>query len=284
MEIKKSYAVLGSPLFIISVVLLLVNDHYLKPACPGFVTGKLSDVAGLFAFATFLSALFERRRLAVHIITAIGFILWKLPAADLLIDAANTLLPFTIGRSVDYGDLWALLVLPASYAYASHILAKEVRFEESRMRFIRHAMALVAGIAFCASVTVPIPTIKQYYYIATPRQMGLYIDTILTRHPELRAPDIGYDLSYLPPTPRFFCRLVDSAGPEIFVVTYSDVYTASPHHQGLLFLVINHVHAEGTPYEGRREVSASERTRLSAKFEKGFISKLDLYIPQHPYP
>ncbi|MFG2044862.1 hypothetical protein [Dactylosporangium sp. NPDC048998] len=35
------------PVTVGAVVLLLVNDHLLKAACPGPVTGKLSDVAGL---------------------------------------------------------------------------------------------------------------------------------------------------------------------------------------------------------------------------------------------
>lgn len=32
------------------MVILLVNDHLLKGMCPGVVTGKLSDFAGLFFF------------------------------------------------------------------------------------------------------------------------------------------------------------------------------------------------------------------------------------------
>jgi hypothetical protein len=35
------------PVSIGAVALLLVNDHVLKPRWPGFVSGKLSDVAGL---------------------------------------------------------------------------------------------------------------------------------------------------------------------------------------------------------------------------------------------
>ena len=38
---------LASPAAIASLLLLLVNDHVLKQAWPGVVTGKLSDFAGL---------------------------------------------------------------------------------------------------------------------------------------------------------------------------------------------------------------------------------------------
>jgi len=40
-----------------AIVLLVVNDHVLKARGPGFVTGKLSDVAGLVFFPLFLDAL-----------------------------------------------------------------------------------------------------------------------------------------------------------------------------------------------------------------------------------
>ena len=48
------YALLSLP-FLGSLALLIVNDHYLKAAYPSALTGKLSDVAGLFAFVYFLS-------------------------------------------------------------------------------------------------------------------------------------------------------------------------------------------------------------------------------------
>lgn len=45
------------PVPLAAVVLLGVNDHYLKYQYPGFITGKLSDFLGLFYFPLFLSAL-----------------------------------------------------------------------------------------------------------------------------------------------------------------------------------------------------------------------------------
>lgn len=45
------------PIPLLAVVLLGLNDHYLKYQYPGLVTGKLSDFLGLFYFPLFLSAL-----------------------------------------------------------------------------------------------------------------------------------------------------------------------------------------------------------------------------------
>jgi hypothetical protein len=48
-----------SPVALAGVALLLLNDHVLKHAYPGWVTGKLSDVAGLVFFPLFLVAIWE---------------------------------------------------------------------------------------------------------------------------------------------------------------------------------------------------------------------------------
>lgn len=50
------------PLPLIAVVVTAVNDHYLKYAHPSFLTGKISDFAGIFFFPIFLCALFNLAR------------------------------------------------------------------------------------------------------------------------------------------------------------------------------------------------------------------------------
>ncbi len=47
------------PLAIGALVILIVNDHILKTAIPGAVTGKLSDVAGLAVFPLLLATIIE---------------------------------------------------------------------------------------------------------------------------------------------------------------------------------------------------------------------------------
>jgi hypothetical protein len=79
------------PLAVVAVLVLFVNDHWLKQIHPGFVTGKLSDVAGMVFFPlllhTFVWAavparrrtvrLFEQTLLAACLATAIVFALTK---------------------------------------------------------------------------------------------------------------------------------------------------------------------------------------------------------------
>lgn len=47
------------PVALAAIALLLINDHLLKRAVPGVVTGKLSDFAGLVFFPLFLASLCE---------------------------------------------------------------------------------------------------------------------------------------------------------------------------------------------------------------------------------
>lgn len=45
-----AYRTATHPVFLASLGMLVLNDHFLKAAYPGLVTGKVSDVAGLIVF------------------------------------------------------------------------------------------------------------------------------------------------------------------------------------------------------------------------------------------
>ena len=47
---------------VLAVLLTALNDHYLKYAYPSFLTGKISDFAGVFFFPIFLCALWNISR------------------------------------------------------------------------------------------------------------------------------------------------------------------------------------------------------------------------------
>ncbi|HXK18492.1 MAG TPA: hypothetical protein VNG33_11850 [Polyangiaceae bacterium] len=62
---KRNPAAGGSlvhPAFIAALCVLVLNDHVLKHACPGVITGKLSDFAGVLLLPLFLHALIELGR------------------------------------------------------------------------------------------------------------------------------------------------------------------------------------------------------------------------------
>lgn len=131
------------PIPLVALIVLALNDHVLKTAWPGVVTGKLSDIAGLAFFPLLLQALWEqglvvasrpwgpsRRALVVATLaTMFVFALAKTwaPANELVRDAAGGLSwPFRAawacwhgvalpraGRPVLVRDPTDLLTLPA---------------------------------------------------------------------------------------------------------------------------------------------------------------------------
>ena len=142
-----------SPLFLLGLFLLLLNDFFLKDYFHNFLTGKLSDFAGLFIFPIFFCAFFPHRRLIIYALTATIFIFWKSPFSQSLIDLWNENLFFQIDRTIDLTDLSALSVLPFSYLY---FFARQ--FKYMPLNSIKQAAAIfvvfVSVFAFTATGSV----------------------------------------------------------------------------------------------------------------------------------
>jgi hypothetical protein len=102
---------LNSPGFLFSLGLLLLNDFVLKQKCPGMLTGKLSDFAGLFAFGYFWCSLLPERKRQVLASIAIFFVWWKAAWSQPALDFWNTWGWPAVGRTVDPADNVALLIL-----------------------------------------------------------------------------------------------------------------------------------------------------------------------------
>jgi hypothetical protein len=98
--------------------MLLLNDLVLKAAFANWLTGKLSDVAGLFVVVVLGATLHSRRAGAIALATAAAFVVWKSPASQPAIDLWNQATGFTIARVVDASDLVALAVVPLARRYA----------------------------------------------------------------------------------------------------------------------------------------------------------------------
>ena len=101
--------VLSDPRFVAAVAVLAVNDHLVKGQGPGWLTGKLSDAAGVFVVAVLVGVVLRPRVAAL--LTAVGFAAIKLSAV-----AAGLAAPLLGGVTrQDPTDLVALvLVVPAN--------------------------------------------------------------------------------------------------------------------------------------------------------------------------
>ncbi len=139
---------LGNPYFIISVLLLVLNDWYLKQTFSNAFTGKLSDFAGLFAFPFLLSALSPRRTVEMYIGTLLLFMVWKSPFVQPLIDAVNHIgLP--VHRTVDYSDYMAMVILPFSY----YVFRRPVTYVLKPI--LLNFIAIFSALAFMATAMPP---------------------------------------------------------------------------------------------------------------------------------
>ena len=129
-----------SPWALVSVAIILINDHVLKDAFGNTLTGKLSDIAGVFLFPLLLLSILEvlrrslvgRAAIAWSIsVTGIGFAAVKMvaPVGDayewvigFLRWAAGgfrgDILPILVFR--DPSDLLVLPILFASYLVITH--------------------------------------------------------------------------------------------------------------------------------------------------------------------
>ena len=103
-------------LFLASIFLLLINDFYLKYEYHNYLTGKLSDFAGLFAFPYFFSCFFPKKIKPIYILSGLLFVIWKSDYSQPIFDFAHSY-GIGIDRTVDYSDLISLLILPISYLY-----------------------------------------------------------------------------------------------------------------------------------------------------------------------
>lgn len=104
-------------IFILSLIILFLNDHFLKLHFHNWFTGKLSDVVGIILLPFLLTFLFPKLRQNSIYFTALFFTFWKSPYSEKLIEIYNVISPISIHRVVDYSDLFALIFLIIPYFF-----------------------------------------------------------------------------------------------------------------------------------------------------------------------
>jgi len=158
---RKQHAITSGG-FITALFVLLLNDFYFKPYFHNAITGKLSDFAGLFIFPFFFSSFALRFKTSIYVFTGLSFIFWKSSHSQSLIDWWNQHGLLTIGRTIDYTDLSALLILPISYFYSGKNLF-------SSNRAVVYTLIIVSVFAFTATSQrrAEYEYFKEYEFIGT---------------------------------------------------------------------------------------------------------------------
>lgn len=134
---------LGRPWFFVALVVLALNDHVMKHAWPNWITGKLSDVAGVVVVATVLSVLAGATR--GTLVAGLSFVLLKTVPG--VAEAAAPLLGGVTLR--DPSDLLALGVLPPLWLGLSRTRTDQA----SRDRRAWQAIGLVAALLFTTATS-----------------------------------------------------------------------------------------------------------------------------------
>lgn len=150
-----------APTWWLALGALVLNDHVLKYAgvLPGWLTGKLSDVAGLIV-APVLAARLTRahtpsRRALAFAVVAIPFVAVKLSstAAAAMVTAVGWL-GFHWRLWCDATDLFALAALPLAWQVASACEAEHPRRPPAR-RATAHAPVILGALACLATSQYP---------------------------------------------------------------------------------------------------------------------------------
>ena len=172
-----------SPLFLLGLFLLVLNDFVLKEAFGNLLTGKLSDFAGMFIFPLFWLALFPKRKKLIFILSGLFFIWWKSPLSQGVIEAWNGLGIFQMGRVVDYSDLLSLLMLPLAWWYAAFVEKGKA------VVFVKLNPAIPLALACFAFVAT---SYEQKFNVEPPQitTFNYSLDSLKTRL--YRFPDIQY--------------------------------------------------------------------------------------------
>lgn len=131
--------------FLMSLSVLIANDVYLKYEFPGLVTGKLSDIAGVYLVSYLGFGIFPRAKFTTVLLIISLFSVWKSPLSQPLIDGINLIVPVRIGRVVDYSDLIAFLVIPVALRSAGK-MARPTPIRPLE-RFAAISIALISLVA-----------------------------------------------------------------------------------------------------------------------------------------
>lgn len=149
--------------FLLAVGILLLNDFVLKETFHNTITGKLSDVAGLFAFPYFISLVFPKKVKLNYIVSVLLFIIWKSEWIEPLLQWFQSI-GIGINRTVDYTDLYTLAIVPLSYWYWFNPTKTIILLP----KIAKPVIACICSFAFIAT-SLP----KEYGFVHLPSQLEI---------------------------------------------------------------------------------------------------------------
>jgi hypothetical protein len=261
--------------FLAGLFMLLLNDFVLKAQFANWLTGKLSDFAGLFIFPIFIAVLFRKHKMLAYFATAAIFMFWKSNYSSSLIHFWNSLDIFQIHRIVDYSDCIALGALPISYFYFKHLTETNSKgnvFNAVKSRII---FSFIVGL------------ISVFAFIATSRRWVVEYDSQSYKHLKLFSENEALLYKILEFEKQFgskyFVEELQKKIDESNLEPTQILYVTSPFERcPYIYSKIKVDSEAGSTFVRVLNISAScrikdeERDDLFEAFEKNFISKLGI--------
>ncbi|WP_204345033.1 hypothetical protein [Psychroserpens algicola] len=102
-------------IFIGCLIVLVLNDHILKWEYSNWLTGKLSDFAGMLILPIIITYCNPKHLKFNLVLSAVLFMFWKSSLSTNAIALYNTYAFIKTSRVVDYTDYIALIMLPIAY-------------------------------------------------------------------------------------------------------------------------------------------------------------------------
>ena len=149
---KRNKFLLLNYVFIVSIILLFINDHFLKLHFHNWFTGKFSDFLGMIIFPLFLAYIFPRLRTFSVFVSFVLFIFWKSPFSEGFIDFYNQISPIAVARMVDYTDFIAFVFLVIPFL----LIKYDALLQPFKIRKISPALVLAPSV-FVMMATSPPP-------------------------------------------------------------------------------------------------------------------------------
>lgn len=142
--------------FVLGIIILFINDHFLKFQYSNWITGKLSDFTGVFILHLLFAFILPKKKYLSLSLTIVFFIFWKSPLSEIFIKIYNFVSPIRTERVVDYTDFIAFLILPFSYYLIQNIKDYEV----FKIKNIHSAFLIVPTMVILLSEA---PPLSHYY-------------------------------------------------------------------------------------------------------------------------
>ena len=149
---KRNKFLLLNYVFVVSIILLFINDHFLKLYFHNWFTGKFSDFLGMIIFPLFLAYIFPKLRTFSVFVSFVLFIFWKSPFSEGFIDFYNQISPIAVARVVDYTDFIAFVFLVIPFL----LIKYDALLQPFKIRKISPALVLAPSV-FVMMATSPPP-------------------------------------------------------------------------------------------------------------------------------